>query len=129
MSDIPSMDEWLREAKDEPDAGMCGIYLVHNGTVRQSSRAKVREGADDNRTVIGMNLSFDEDKVQEAICEASEMPGVYYVRAWLNEGCLNTGDDIMYVMIGADTRSNASSALDGLVGTLKNSCITEEEVF
>ena len=34
--------------------------------------------------------------------EALTWPGVYYVRTWLNEGVLNVGDSIMYVLIGAD---------------------------
>ena len=36
----PSADEWLREAKADPSAAECGMYLIHNGTVRQSARAR-----------------------------------------------------------------------------------------
>ena len=61
MKDVPSMDQWLREAKEEDDAGMCGMYLVHNGTVRQTAKAMVREGEEGLTDVIGMNFSFDSD--------------------------------------------------------------------
>ena len=35
----PSIDNWLKEAKSDPEALNEGMYLVHNGTVRQTSRA------------------------------------------------------------------------------------------
>ena len=38
----PSMDAWLREAKQDPTAEKIGMYLVHNGTVRKSPKAQVR---------------------------------------------------------------------------------------
>ena len=39
---IPSIDAWLKEAKAQESAPLCGIYLTHNGTVRQTAKAKVR---------------------------------------------------------------------------------------
>ena len=33
----PSLDQWLKEAKAEETAGQCGMYLVHNGTVRETA--------------------------------------------------------------------------------------------
>ena len=44
---IPSMDAWLREAKSHESAPLSGMYLTHNGTVRQTAKAKVRYGAED----------------------------------------------------------------------------------
>ena len=40
----PSMDAWLLEAKRHESAPKIGMYLTHNGVVRQSARAKVRLG-------------------------------------------------------------------------------------
>ena len=37
------MDAWLEEAKKDPSAQKCGMYLVHNGTVRASAKAVVRD--------------------------------------------------------------------------------------
>ena len=42
----PSMDEWLREAKADPSASKIGMYLTHNGVVRETAKAKVRFGAE-----------------------------------------------------------------------------------
>ena len=41
-SERPSTDQWLREAKADPGAGLCGMYLFHNGVVRRTARAAVR---------------------------------------------------------------------------------------
>lgn len=30
----PSVDAWLRQAKADPAAAECGMYLTHNGVVR-----------------------------------------------------------------------------------------------
>ena len=55
--------------------------------------------------------------------------GVYYVRTWLNEGVLDVGDSIMYVLIGADIRPNCIDALQKLVGKIKNDLVVEKEIY
>ena len=126
MKQIPSMDQWLREAKAHESAPLCGMYLTHNGTVRQTAKAKVRLG-EDAPDVSGMYFSYDQTKVDAAVAETYKLDGIYYVRAWLNEGELNLGDDIMYVLIGGDIRPRMVDALQFLVGKLKNECVTEIE--
>ena len=124
----PSMDAWLKEAKADASAANCGMYLVHNGTVRQTAKAKVRAGAEDTKPVTGMLFGYDEEKVSQAIQAAYQLPGIYYIKVWLNEGELTVGDDIMYVLIGGDIRPHVVDALQSLVGTLKNECVTEQEL-
>ena len=127
--DSPSMDQWLREAKADPSAADCGMYLVHNGTVRQTAKAMVRQGAEDTLPVTGMRFAYDREKAAAAIEAAKGMEGIRYVRVWLNEGELSLGDDIMYVLIGGDIRPHVVDALQSLVGTLKNECVEELEIF
>ena len=126
---MPSPDAWLREAKADPSAANCGMYLIHNGTVRQSARAKVRQGAEDTKPVRGMRFGFDEKRAAQAVEETRAMPGIGYVRVWLNEGELDLGDDIMLVLIGGDIRPHVVDALQHLVGRLKNECVSEQEIF
>ena len=125
----PSMDQWLREAKEDPSAAGCGMYLVHNGTVRQTARAKVRQGAENTQAVRGMSFSYDPEKLEQAVRAAKEMEGIFYVRVWLNEGELTLGDDIMFVLVGGDIRPHVIDALQSLVGTIKNECVTEKELY
>lgn len=125
----PSIDAWLKEAKQHPDADKIGMILTHNGIVRATPKAMVRDGVKDAKTVAGMVFSYDGEKLQAATQKTLEMPGIYCVRAWLNEGRLQVGDDIMLVLIGGDIRPHVVDALEYLVGTLKSECVTEEEIY
>lgn len=126
---IPSIDEWMKEAKAAPNAGKIGMYLTHNGIVRETPKAKVRNGEDTGKTVTGMQFSYGKDKVASVIEETKKMEGIYYVRVWLNEGELHVGDDIMYVLIGGDIRPRVIDALQSLIGKIKSECVTETELY
>lgn len=125
----PSMEDWLREAKAQPDAPECGMYLFHNGVVRAAPKAVVRSGAERSADVEGMLFSYDRDKLAAAIARAEAMPGIFHVRVWLNEGKLSVGDDIMLVLVGGDIRPRVIDALQSLVGEIKSGCVREEELY
>lgn len=124
----PSMDAWLAEAKRHESAPKIGMYLTHNGVVRQSARAKVRLGAEDTKPVTGMYFAYDREKVDGVIADTYKMEGIYYIKVWLNEGELTLGDDIMYVLVGGDIRPHVVDALQYLVGRIKSECVTETEI-
>lgn len=124
----PSMDQWLKEAKEDPKSLQSGMYLVHNGVVRVTPKAQVREGLDDGSTIKGMEFSYDQEKVDALIAQTLEREGIFHVRVWLNEGRLELGDDIMYVLIGGDIRPHVIDALQFLVGKIKNECVVETEL-
>lgn len=125
----PSMDAWLAEAKQSDQADQCGMFLVHNGIVRVTPKKQVREGVQGIGDVTAVQFSYDEAGVEAAIEEALTWPGVYYVRVWLNEGELEVGQSIMYVLIGADIRPNCIDALQKLVGHIKNYLVVEKEIY
>jgi molybdopterin synthase catalytic subunit len=119
-SQSPSLDAWLAEVKLEPRAADAGMYLCHNGVVRSFSR--------DGRPVIGMELSVDRERLAEFIETAELMESVSVIRAWVNEGHLEVGDDIMYVLVGGDIRPNVIEALTALVSMIKSEVVTEVEL-
>ncbi len=123
----PSVDEWLKAAKAHPMAARSGMFLIHNGVVRETPKAQVRQGLDDGSVVKGMKFAYDAAKVDEMIAQTYNLEGIFYVRVWLNEGQLEVGDDIMYVLIGGDIRPHVIDALQFLVGKIKNECVTEIE--
>ena len=131
MATMPSIDEWLREAKQDPGFRNCGMYLAQNGTVRETPKAQARgietDGVAAGEKVGGMHFDYDEQRVQAAVEEARALPGIEYVRVWLNRGELELGDDIMLVLIGGDIRPRVIDALQSLVGTIKNECVSEVE--
>lgn len=124
----PSIDTWLKEAKAHESAPRIGMYLTHNGIVRQSAKAKVRFGDEAALPVTGMYFSYEPEKVDAIIAETYKMEGIHYIRVWLNEGELTVGDDIMYVLIGGDIRPHVVDALQYLVGRIKNECVVEKEL-
>ena len=126
---IPSMDAWLKEAKAHESAPKIGMYLTHNGVIRSTAKAQVREGKEGLGPVKGMVFGYDEEKVAAVIADGYNLPGMYYIRVWLNEGTLKTGDDLMYVLIGGDIRPHVVDALQHIVGRLKNECVIETELY
>ena len=123
----PSINDWLKEAKADPAASQVGMFLVHNGVVRETPKAKVRQGIDDGSVVNRLEFSYDAEKVEEAVAATYRMEGIFYVKTWLNEGILEVGDDIMYVLIGGDIRPHVVDALQYLVERIKTRCVTEIE--
>ena len=124
----PSMDQWLKEAKQDPAAAQCGMFLAHNGVVRITPKAQVREGVEGLGEVAQVDFSYDAAGLEAAIADAKTWPGVYYVRVWLNRGHLNVGDDIMLVLVGGDIRPHVIDALQALVGEIKTHCVVEKEL-
>jgi len=127
--EAPSMDAWLREAKGSCDLARAGMFLIHNGVVREDARARVRDGDASAKPVKGMRFSADAEKVRQAVAQTLELPGIFFARAWMNEGELAVGDDIMYVMVGGDIRPRVIDALQFLVGRIKGECVTEQEII
>lgn len=132
---LPSLDSWIKEAKQSEAAERCGMFLFHNGVVRITPKAKARNLQDEeslknaDKTVKCIEFSYDKDKVERAIEEAKKMPGIGHIRVWLNEGVLNIGDDIMLVLVGGDIRPHVIDALQALVGEIKNNCVVEKEIY
>lgn len=124
----PSLDAWLAEAKAQPGAEKSGMYLFHNGVVRETPRAEAREGLPAQRPVTGMRFDYDAEAVRRAVEEACGLPGINHVRVWLNRGELKVGDDLMLVLVGGDIRPRVIAALESLVETLKTRCVTEVEL-
>lgn len=116
----PSLDAWLAEVKRDPSAAGVGMYLCHNGVVRSYSR--------DGKPVASMQLSVDRERLTEILSTARLMEGVSVVRAWVNEGHLEVGDDIMYVLVGGDIRDHVFEALQALVRMIKTEVVTESEL-
>ncbi len=136
MKPYPSIDAWLEEAKQDPQAHLVGMYLTHNGIARSTPKKLVRAEDEASRAegealgkVVAVEFSYDAEGLEAAVEEARTWPGVYYVRAWLNEGEVPVGGSIMYVLIGADIRPHAIEALQKLVGHIKTDLVQEREIY
>ncbi len=115
------VEKWIEEIKRSVDPEMLGMMLVHNGIVRASSK----EGGQ----VKGMRLSYDRNILDAVIDEARGREGIVGVRAWINEGDLKIGDDIMYVLVAGRFRTDVLPVLQHLLGRIKGEVVREEEVL
>lgn len=125
----PSASEWLASAKSDASAQNVGMYLLHNGVVRVTSKAAARFGQTDDKPVAGMEVGYEREKLEEIKKATCAMAGVQVVKVWINEGSLHVGDDLMYVLIGGDIRPHVIGALEYMVGRIKSECIQEKELF
>ncbi|MDO4203588.1 MAG: molybdopterin-binding protein [Selenomonadaceae bacterium] len=125
---VPSMDEWLREAKQDKDAPLCGMYLFHTGVVRVTAKAEVRENKS-SPAVKKLLLSVDREKLRAAEERARGLTGIHYVRIWVNEGELSVGDTIMLALVGGDIRDNVVAGLTAFVKDVKTGCVKEKEIY
>jgi molybdopterin synthase catalytic subunit len=116
----PSVQTWLDEIKSGSDAGGIGMYLIHNGVVRGTTR--------DGSPVAGMDLSYDRGRLTEVIEEIEGRHGVAAVRVWINEGRLDIGDDIMRALVAGDIRENVFGGLQELVRLIKTEVVKEWEI-
>lgn len=116
----PSFDAWLDDIKAGPEAAGIGMYLMHNGVVRGHAR--------DGAAVTGMDLAYDRRRLEEIKAEIAARPGVIALRAWINEGKLDVGDDIMRVLVAGDIRENVFGALQEFVRLVKTTCVKEWEI-
>ena len=116
----PPIQAWLEEIKRGPDSSRIGMYLVHNGVVRGTSR--------NGNAVSGMKLSYDQARLNQVIQQVGDRPGIVAVRAWVNEGVLQVGEDIMYALVAGDIRENVFSGLQELVRLIKTDVVVEQEM-
>jgi molybdopterin synthase catalytic subunit len=115
------IEKWIKDIKTRSDFDDLGMILVHNGIVRATSR--------DGKLVKGMHLSYDKGKLSELLGEMGRREGIVEVRAWINEGRLKIGDDIMYALVAGRFRTDVIPVLEELVSRIKKEIVSETEIF
>ena len=115
------IDSWIREVKESCDPAQLGMILMHNGVVRGTSKG--------GKPVRKLKLTHDRDKLMACIAEMKKRDGIVDVRAWINEGILRIGDDIMYVLVAGRFRTDVLPALQELLTFIKTAVVSEEEVL
>jgi len=113
------IDQWIKEIKGQSDFKDLGMFLVHNGVVRATSK--------EGKPVLGMHLSYDREKLAGLVNELSRRDGIVSVKVWINEGLLHVGDDIMYALVAGKFRTHVFPVLQELVSRIKKEIVSEVE--
>jgi molybdopterin synthase catalytic subunit len=114
------IDQWIREIKANADPEAIGMMLAHNGIVRGTAK--------DGKTVKGMKLSFDNEKLESCVKSMKKRDGIVEIRVWINQGELKVGDDIMYVLVAGRFRTDVLPVLQELLTYIKTEVVKEEEL-
>ena len=113
------VEKWIKEIKENSDFQDLGMLLVHNGVVRATSK--------DGRSVKGMHLSYDKERLIHLVDEFKRKEGITTIKVWINEGELTVGDDIMYALVAGKFRTYVLPVLDELVSRIKKEIVSEVE--
>lgn len=114
------VDDWIREIKKNRNPDEVGMILVHNGIVRGTSK----EGA----PVKGMVLTYNKALLDQKVREFSARDGIAEIRAWINEGELHVGDDIMFLLVAGRFRTDVLPVLQELLTAVKKEIVSEKEI-
>ena len=117
----PSLQIWLDEIKADSTGPSIGIFFIHNAVVRGSTR--------DGCRMAGLDGSCEREGLARAVADAESMPGVVAARAWVNEGELKVGDDMIYALVAGDVRKNVFGCWQTLVRRIKAEVITAREIL
>ncbi len=113
------IEEWLQEVKKSVAPEALGMILVHNGIVRGTSKG--------GKPVVGMNLSYDKEKLEKTIADYRKRDGIADIRVWINSGELKVGDEIMAVLVAGRFRTDVFPAFESLIAVIKNEIVAEKE--
>jgi len=114
------IEKWISDIKRECPPDMLGMILVHNGIVRATSKQ--------GKLVAGMKLSYDQAMLDQAVRRFRNMEGIVDIRAWINEGLLKVGDDIMYICVAGRFRKDILPVFQELITLIKTEIVREEEL-
>jgi molybdopterin synthase catalytic subunit len=114
------VEKWLKEIKTACPPDQLGMILVHNGIVRATSK--------EGEPVGSMKLSYDKAALEKAVQRFKSVDGIVDIRAWINEGTLKIGDDIMVVCVAGRFRKDVLPVFQELIGLIKTEIVKEEEL-
>jgi molybdopterin synthase catalytic subunit len=114
------VDRWLEDVKRKVDPSLLGMILVHNGVVRGMSKV--------GKPVAGMQLSYDQAKLQSCVERFKTREGIVEIKAWINEGELQVGDDIMMLLVAGRLRTDVLPVFEELLSIIKKDVVREEEI-
>lgn len=114
------VDAWIKEIKKACPPDQLGMILVHNGIVRATSKQGGHVG--------GMKLSYDQVALDQAVRRFRSREGVVDIRAWINDGTLKIGDDIMVVCVAGRFRKDVLPVFQELITMIKTEIVKEEEL-
>jgi molybdopterin synthase catalytic subunit len=112
----------IAELKKRPDfTDNVGMILIHNGTVRNWSRA-------DHGRVTALETVVNEQLVEDLRQEYKKKPGIYEIIVETHAGRFQPGDDLLFIIVAGDLRENIKPVLAELLDRIKAEAISKKEI-
>jgi molybdopterin synthase catalytic subunit len=116
-----TLQEMVVAIKERPDFHKVGMIACHNGVVRATSR--------DGRSVRGLEIVADRDRLQRIVLEMKGCEGIIEVLVYLIEGYRKVGEDVMLVAVAGDIREHVFPVLEETVERIKQEVTRKKEFF
>ncbi len=108
--------------KQDPEfAENVGMVLIHNGTVRGWSRG-------DHSPVSQIEVVADQARVEQIRGEIEQLDGIFKVVVEARSGVMQSGDDLLFLLVAGDIRENVKPALALLLDRIKAEAISKNEI-
>jgi len=112
----------IAELKKEPGfRDNVGMILVHNGVVRAWSRK-------DRSPVARIEIKVDYRKLEELRREYESRPGIFRILLEAREGCLEAGEDLLFIVVAGDIREHVKPVLSELLERIKSQAVSKREI-
>ena len=112
----------IQSLKERPDfTDNVGMILIHNGTVRNWSRA-------DKQQVSALETIVDHVKIDELRQEYLAKEGIYEIIVEAHSGNFQPGDDLLFIIVAGDLRENIKPVLAELLDRIKAEAVTKKEI-
>ena len=111
----------INTIKHHPEYDRVGMILCHNGVVRETSR--------DGRSVTGLRIRVDHEKLRTVIDTQKARPGIIEILVEIAaDRDLVVGEDVMLLVVAGDIRENVIMTLTDTLNAIKSQ-VTEKIQF
>jgi molybdopterin synthase catalytic subunit len=105
------MNDLINNIKSRPDYHKVGMILCHNGVVRGTSR--------DGTPVVKVTVKAENLAIERIVVEQKKRPGIIEILVQVNEGDLNVGDDLLFIVVAGDIREHVIPVLTDTLNLIK----------
>ena len=116
------LTQLIEKIKKHPAYHQAGMILCHNGVVRNTSR--------NGRTVSGLTITVDHEKLRQVIEENKTKQGIIEILVEIAENRnLSVGDDVMFIVVAGDIRERVISVMSNTLDAIKRTVTKKTEFF
>jgi molybdopterin synthase catalytic subunit len=116
-----TLQDMLDAIRRRPDFDEAGMVACHIGVVRSTSR--------DGRTVKGLEIEADRDRLETILLEMNGRKGIIEVAVHLFEGYRMISEEVMFVAVAGDIREHVFPVLEETVERIKQEVTRKKEFF